>query len=285
MHGKSGYPAHPKERPGERTNQARSRSRTGRSDTASSWTSAVIDTASASSSPGPLTPNSEARDELSRIRHEQNLGTYVKPSNDTVNQLPGRLPQGRHPWPPRVHQVATTRHALTPVRERLGDRPCSHHQGRHRGPRWTGCSPPAASAAGKPGTGSSGRSARLTLGRLTAALEMAVLEGKLVRNVARLVTPPEHIPGERETWKQGRGEEVPAARLAGPAARRLAAVASTACAGAKSSACAGQTSISRPRRSRSTRPGYWSSTRSGSRSRSAATASARCPSMTSWSRR
>jgi hypothetical protein len=36
---------------------------------------------------------------------------------------------------------------------------------------------------GKPGTGLSGRSARLTLGRFSAALEAAVLEGKLVRNV------------------------------------------------------------------------------------------------------
>ena len=52
---------------------------------------------------------------------------------------------------------------------------------------------------GKPGTGLSGRTARLTLGRLSAALEAAVLEGKLVRNVARLVSPPEHTPRERET--------------------------------------------------------------------------------------
>jgi integrase len=55
---------------------------------------------------------------------------------------------------------------------------------------------------GKPGTGLSGRSAWLTLGRLTAALEMAVLEGKLVRNVAKLVTPPDHTPKERETWNK-----------------------------------------------------------------------------------
>jgi integrase len=55
---------------------------------------------------------------------------------------------------------------------------------------------------GKPGTGLSGRTARLTLGRLTAALEMAVLEGKLVRNVAKLVTPPEHTPRERDTWSK-----------------------------------------------------------------------------------
>lgn len=55
---------------------------------------------------------------------------------------------------------------------------------------------------GKPGTGLSGRTVRLTLGRLSAALEMAVLEGKLVRNVARLVKPPEHTPRERETWSK-----------------------------------------------------------------------------------
>jgi integrase len=55
---------------------------------------------------------------------------------------------------------------------------------------------------GKPGTGLSGRSARLTLGRLSAALEAAVLEGKLVRNVAKLVSPPEYIKRERETWSR-----------------------------------------------------------------------------------
>jgi len=33
---------------------------------------------------------------------------------------------------------------------------------------------------------------RLTLGRLKAAFEMAVDEGRLVRNVVKLVTPPEY---------------------------------------------------------------------------------------------
>ncbi len=75
--------------------------------------------------------------------------------------------------------------ALRPVRERPGTRPLQSitksdvedlvdwmlTAGRRRG--------------GKPGTGLSGRSVRLTLGRFSAALEAAVLEGKLVRNVAR----------------------------------------------------------------------------------------------------
>ena len=49
---------------------------------------------------------------------------------------------------------------------------------------------------GAPGTGLSGRTVRLTLGRFSAALEAAVLEGKLVRDVARPVRPPEHTPRE-----------------------------------------------------------------------------------------
>jgi integrase len=143
----------------------------------------------------------EARDELARIRHETNRGTYVKPSKETVSAyLDGYLKGAT-----RDRRASTKRNyedAFRPVRERLGTRPLQSitkadieelmdwmlTAGRRRG--------------GKPGTGLSGRTARLTLGRLSAALEMAVLEGKLVRNVARLVTPPEHTQRERETWSK-----------------------------------------------------------------------------------
>lgn len=53
---------------------------------------------------------------------------------------------------------------------------------------------------GKPGTGLGPRSVRLTLGRLTAAFEMAVLEGLLPRNVTKLVKPPKYAPAPRSTW-------------------------------------------------------------------------------------
>lgn len=53
---------------------------------------------------------------------------------------------------------------------------------------------------GAAGTGLSARSVRLTLGRLSAALESAVAEGKIARNPARLVTPPKHTPREQQTW-------------------------------------------------------------------------------------
>jgi integrase len=55
---------------------------------------------------------------------------------------------------------------------------------------------------GEPGTALGARSVRLTLGRLKAAFEMAVDEGKLVRNVVKLVQPPEYRPQERGTWSQ-----------------------------------------------------------------------------------
>ena len=143
----------------------------------------------------------EAREELSRIRHETNLGTYVKSSKETVNSYLDGYLQGAT----RGLRASTKRNyedALRPVRERLGTRPLQSitksdvedlvdwmlTAGRRRG--------------GKPGTGLSGRSVRLTLGRFSAALEAAVLEGKLVRNVARLVKPPEHTPRERETWSK-----------------------------------------------------------------------------------
>lgn len=143
----------------------------------------------------------DARDELSKIRHESNQGTYVKPSQTTVNEyldeyLVGAT-RGR-----RESTKVSYRDAFRPVRERLGKRALQSiskadienlvdwmlTEGRRRG--------------GKPGTGLGARSVRLTLGRLKAAFEMAVDEGKLVRNVVKLVTPPDYTPGERDTWSR-----------------------------------------------------------------------------------
>ncbi len=221
----------------------------------------------------------EAREELSRTRHETNLGTYVKSSKETVNSYLDGYLQGAT----RGLRASTKRNyedALRPVRERLGIRPLQSvtksdvedlvdwmlTAGRRRG--------------GKPGTGLSGRSARLTLGRFSAALEAAVLEGKLVRNVARLVKPPEHTPRERETWSKAEVRKflVKASSDRLYAAWRLSLY---ACAAVKFSACAGRISICGPGRSPSIRPGSWSSIGSASKSRSPATASGRCRSTAS----
>lgn len=143
----------------------------------------------------------EARAELSRIRHETDKGVYVKPSDITVNQYLDEYfvgaTRGR-----RESTKVSYRDAFRPVRERLGDRKLQSvtkadienlvdwmlTSGRKRG--------------GKPGTGLGARSVRLTLGRLKAAFEMAVNEGTLVRNVVKLVTPPDYTPKERDTWSK-----------------------------------------------------------------------------------
>jgi len=143
----------------------------------------------------------QARAELSRIRHETGLGTYVKPSRETVDAYLDSYLKGAT----RGRRASTTRNyqdALRPVRERLGDRPLQSLTKADIEDLVDWMLPSGRPRGGKPGTGLSARSVRLTLGRLTAALEMAILEGKLVRNVAKLVSPPEYIKRERETWSK-----------------------------------------------------------------------------------
>ncbi|GAA1711057.1 site-specific integrase [Kribbella yunnanensis] len=141
----------------------------------------------------------EARAELSSIRHSINQGTYVKPSKETLNEyLDGYIvgaTRGR-----RASTKASYRDAFRCPREVLGEMPLQAIQkkdvedlveymetkGRRRG--------------GTPGTGLGTRSIRLMLGRLTAAFDMAMQEGKLARNVVKLVTPPAHKKSKRDTW-------------------------------------------------------------------------------------
>jgi integrase len=143
----------------------------------------------------------DARRELDRIRHQTNEGTYVKSSEETVNAYLDTYIKGAT----RGRRESTKRNyrdAFRCVRDQLGDRRLQSltkadvedlveymlTTGRKRG--------------GKPGTGLSARSVNLTLGRLTAALEMAVLEGKLARNVAKLVEKEKHTPAERQIWSK-----------------------------------------------------------------------------------
>lgn len=143
----------------------------------------------------------DARREYDRIRHKVGEGTYVAPSKVTVSQVLDTYLKGATRGKRRNTQ-RNYEHAFRCVREQLGDRIAQTvskddvedlvdfmlTQGRRRG--------------GKPGTGLSGRSVNLTLGRLKAAFEVAVQEGKLVRNVVALVKPVEYQQRERETWTQ-----------------------------------------------------------------------------------
>ena len=160
----------------------------------------------------------DAERELARIQHESGRGTYVRPSQETLGEYLDGYLEGAT----RNLRASTRRNyedAFLPVRERLGGLRLQSitkadieglvtwmlTAGRRRG--------------GKAGTGLSARSVRLTLGRLTAALELAVEEGMLVRNPARYVKPPAQPPRERETWTKAEVRQF----LAASDADRLAA--------------------------------------------------------------
>ncbi|SDC74051.1 tyrosine-type recombinase/integrase [Actinokineospora iranica] len=143
----------------------------------------------------------EARAEYDKIRHQTNEGSYIRPAKVTVAEyLTGWLEGATRDL--RDSSKRSYRDALRPAFERLGPTAMQKvtkadiermvtwmaTEGRRRG--------------GKPGTGLGPRSIQLTLGRLTAAFEMATLEGLIPRNVAKLVKPPKYEPAEPETWSK-----------------------------------------------------------------------------------
>jgi integrase len=143
----------------------------------------------------------EARAEYDKIRHQKAEGTYIRPMKITVSEyLDGWLEGATRDL--RDSSKRSYRDALRPAHERLGTTPIQkvtkadiermvtwmETSGRRRG--------------GKPGTGLGPRSVQLTLGRLTAAFEMATLEGLIPRNVAKLVKPPRYEPEEPDTWSK-----------------------------------------------------------------------------------
>jgi integrase len=143
----------------------------------------------------------DAEKERNKILHQTSEGTYVAPSKGTVNEVLDSYLKGATRGK-RANTARNYRDAFRCVREQLGDRPVQRvtkddiedlvdymlTEGRKRG--------------GKPGTGLSGRSVNLTLGRLRAAFELAVREGKLARNVVDLVENVSYQQAERETWNK-----------------------------------------------------------------------------------
>ena len=141
----------------------------------------------------------EAEVEYDKIRHQMNEGTYIRPAKITVSEYLGGWLEGAT-RDLRESSRRSYRDALRPAHERLGSMPIQkvtkadvermvtwmETSGRRRG--------------GKPGTGLGPRSVRLTLNRLTAAFEMAALEGLVPRNVVKLVKPPKYDPDPPDTW-------------------------------------------------------------------------------------
>ena len=143
----------------------------------------------------------DAREELSRIRHELTTGTYVRPSTQTLAEYLDEYVVGAVRGV-RESTAESYIDAFRCPRELLGgyylqaitkadiERLIEYMEtsGRKQG--------------GRAGTGLSARTIRMTLGRLAAAFEMAVREGRLPRNVVKLVEPPEHRPRRPKTWSR-----------------------------------------------------------------------------------
>lgn len=141
----------------------------------------------------------EAVAEYNRIRHQVNTGRFVQPRKLTVGEY-------LDTWVVNVTRDreegtrANYRHALRPVRERLGHKQLQAltkddvsalvdwmaSAGRVRG--------------GKPGTGLGPRSIQLTLSRLRAALDDALEDGLVVRNAAARVKGTKLVKAKREPW-------------------------------------------------------------------------------------
>lgn len=141
----------------------------------------------------------EAKAERGRMLHEADRGTFVRPRTVTVDQYLDEWLEGAT----RNVRPSTRRSymdALAPVRARLGTRKLQDLTKADVEGLVTWMSTSGRKRGGQAGTGLGARSIGLTLGRLTAALETALQEGLVVRNVAKLVVPPRYVPGERETW-------------------------------------------------------------------------------------
>lgn len=141
----------------------------------------------------------QAKAELARIENERRRGVYVRPSRETNNELFDAYLKSAT-FEKEAATVRSYTDALRCARELIGGKLAQDTtradieavrdymltRGRKIG--------------GRPGTGLGPRSVILALGRIQAAYELAVADGRLVRNPAEHVRRPRLARGQRETW-------------------------------------------------------------------------------------
>lgn len=141
----------------------------------------------------------EARADRARMISETARGTFVRPRKLTLDEyLNGWLEGATRNVRPSTRRSYTD--ALAPARARLGRLQLQDITKTDVEQLVTWMATSGRKRGGKTGTGLGARSIQLTLGRLTAALETALQEGLVVRNVAKLITPPRYEPAARGTW-------------------------------------------------------------------------------------
>ncbi|MFE3471149.1 tyrosine recombinase XerC [Streptomyces bacillaris] len=145
--------------------------------------------------------STQAKNELARIQHERATGTFVAPSDMTVEQLVDI-------WLAMVTpdvEVKTARSyvdAMAYVKTHLGAKAVQQLTEEDVVGMVTWMLTSARRIGGKPGTGLSVRTVDLTLGRLRAVLTVGIRRNILTRNVAEYVSVPKAARKEARAKKR-----------------------------------------------------------------------------------
>ncbi|MEU8524840.1 site-specific integrase [Streptomyces sp. NPDC048629] len=145
----------------------------------------------------------EAENEYARIRHQRAIGTFVAPSKTTMAELVDTWLKAAT----RDVERATARSyedAMRYVRTHLGEKLLQELSEDDVESLIDWMLTSARRIGGKPGTGLSVRTVSLTLGRLRAALNLAIRRGLVARNVAEHVTIPRQARKNDRARRKGR---------------------------------------------------------------------------------
>lgn len=147
----------------------------------------------------------EARAEYARIQHQKDLGVFVLPVKTTVAEwIEVWLKTATRDV--EASTAASYAHAMEYVRVHLGEKQLQQLTEEDVESLIDWMLTSARRRGGKPGTGVGLRSVQLTLGRLRAALNLAIRRHLVVRNVAQHVTIPRQA---RDTAKATAKARVP----------------------------------------------------------------------------
>lgn len=145
----------------------------------------------------------EALAEYARIQHEKATGTFVAPSKTTVGEWVDVWLKTAC----RDVERSTARSyedAMLYVKTHLGEKPLQRLREEDVESLVDWMLTSARRRGGRPGTGVGQRTVSLTLGRLRAALNLAIRRGLLARNVAQYVTIPRAARDAAKAAKKAR---------------------------------------------------------------------------------
>ena len=141
----------------------------------------------------------EIKAEYSRVTHEVNEKSFVRPRKLTVSEYLDEWLAG-HAVGLEKATARNYKDALRPVHERLGHRLLQTIEKRDIDQLRDWMLSSGRRKGGKAGTGLGPRSVQLTLNALSKALNMAVLERRMPLNPVPLVTRPKQIKTVRTLW-------------------------------------------------------------------------------------